>query len=70
MDQDYLKSRIVLLYTTQDLQTAPFSFKIDLVCGVTNTEVFLMCIYTKCPKHESVISLCCRNLGSKTQKKL
>ena len=32
---------------------------------VTNTEVFLMCIYTKCPNHENVISLCCRNLGSK-----
>ena len=24
-----------------------------------------MCIYTKCPNHENVISLCCRNLGSK-----
>ena len=32
---------------------------------VTNTEVFLMCIYTKCPNHENKISLCCRNLGSK-----
>ena len=35
---------------------------------VTNTEVFLMCIYTKCPNHENVISLCCRNLGSKNAK--
>ena len=37
MDQDYLKSRIALLYTTQDLQIAPFSFKIDLVC-IKNAE--------------------------------
>ena len=34
MDQAYLKSCIALFYTTEELQTAPYSFKMDSFCGL------------------------------------
>ena len=48
--QDYLKSHIALFYTAQDLQTASFGFKIDLVYGLLTQKCFL-CVFTpKVPK--------------------
>ena len=60
-----------LHYSTQHKTYKQHIFVLKLTClWVTNTEVFLMCIYTKSPKHEMVFRLCFQNLGSKTQKKL